>query len=118
MGMSEPASAAVVWRRFWAWVLGVPLAVAGAGLVVWAALWVSGGEMAWQAWSDMGTTVLWLAAIVLMYPLLVWMWIGDLRAGLKAAADWEELSEAERAAARAAPAPRGTSRRRKAGGGA
>jgi len=109
-----PPTAWACWATFLKWVLGVPLAVAGAGGVIWAALWATGaGGMSWQAESDMATTLFWLAAIVLMYPVLLFIWVGDLRAGLREARRWAALSDAERAAELAAqPPPPAPARRR------
>ena len=37
-----PPTVARCWLTFWAWVLGVPLLVAGALGVIWVALWALG----------------------------------------------------------------------------
>jgi hypothetical protein len=103
MEMSEPLTKALVWWRFLLWSLGVPAVVAGAAALVWGALWLSGGDLVWQALSAMGDVVFWGAAILLMYPALLWLWVMELRDGLRAAAEWEGLSEPERAARRALP---------------
>lgn len=107
MPMREPQTRAQVWRRFLLWVAGVPVVVLAAGAVIWAALWLSGGDLVWQAVSGMGTALFWIAAITLMYPAIIWVWSLDLREGLKTAADWDALTEAERAARRAAPVTKG-----------
>jgi hypothetical protein len=103
MRMTEPLTKLQVWRRFLLWALGLPLVVAGAAALVWAALWLSGGDLVWQAVSAMGDALFWLAAILLMYPALLWLWVMELREGLRAAAEWAALGEVERAARRAAP---------------
>ena len=114
--MSEPLSRALVWRRFLIWAVGVPVMVATAAALVWAALWLSGGDLVWQAVTAMGDVVFWLAAILLMYPALLWLWVMELRDGLRAAAEWEAMSDGERAARQSEkPKP---SRRKLARGGA
>ena len=71
--------------------------------LVWAALWLSGSwGLTSQALGDMGTALIWLALIALMYPAMLFIWVSDLRAGLAAADCWAALSQAERAAALAA----------------
>jgi hypothetical protein len=117
-----PPPARVCWRVFLLWVLGVPMAVAGALGVIWAALWAAGsGGLTQQADSDLGTVLFWLAVIALLYPAMLWVWIGDLRAGLRAARDWDALSPEARAAALETaapkpPKPRKTRKPRKGGG--
>lgn len=108
-----PPTRAQCWLTFWAWVLGVPLAVASALGVIWLALWALGSApMDPRASLDMMTTLWWLGVIVLLYPAMLWVWWGDLRDGLKAARDWEAmppeaqegaLAEAEAAALAARP---------------
>ena len=75
------------------------MVVGAAGAVIACGLWLSGAEMVWQAISAMGTAVFWIAGIVLMYPLMLWVWIGELREGLRVAAAWQAAREADRAAA-------------------
>lgn len=115
-----PPSAWACWRVFLLWVLGVPLAVAAALGVLWAALWATGsGGLTQQADSDMGTVLFWLAVIALLYPAMLWVWVGDLRAGLRTARDWATLSpEARAEALKAAPVPtsRKTRKARKGAG--
>lgn len=73
--------------------------------IVWLAIWITGsGEMMWQATRDMGTVLMWLALIVLMYPAMMFVWVADLRAGLRVARDWDALTDPEKAAAIAARA--------------
>ena len=96
--MTEPMTKAALWRRFLLWVIGVPVVVVAAGAVIWGVLWLSGGDLVWQAVQGMGTSVFWVAAIVLMYPAMIWVWWGELQDGLKAAAAWEAMSLEERMA--------------------
>jgi hypothetical protein len=95
-----PPTVAQCWLTFWAWVLGIPLAVIAVLGVIWVALWALGSmPMEARAASDMVTTLWWLGIIVLLYPAMLWVWWGDLRDGLKRARDWEVLSPEARAAA-------------------
>jgi hypothetical protein len=115
-----PKSAGQCWAEFLKWAIGVPLVCAGGLAVIAGALWLAGGQaLMWQATSDMGTALFWIAAIVLMYPLLLWFWIEDLRSGLRAARDWQAMTpEAQAAALEAAKAvvPQPRRRRRKGQG--
>ena len=80
------------------------LVVVALGLV-WLAILVTGsGEMVWQASRDMGTVLMWLALIVLMYPAMMFVWVSELRTGLRAAKEWAALTDPEKAAAIAARA--------------
>ena len=100
-----PPSQAACWAEFAKWTLGIPLLVAAALGIVWIAIWITGsGDMMWQAARDMGTVLMWLALIVLMYPAMMFVWVSDLRLGLRAAKEWAALTEAEQAAAIAAQA--------------
>ncbi len=95
-----PPTRAQCWLTFWAWVLGVPLAVAAALGVIWVGLWALGSApMDARAGIDMMTTLWWLGVIVLLYPAMLWVWWGDLRDGIKAARDWEAMGPEARAAA-------------------
>ena len=95
-----PPTVARCWPTFWAWVLGVPLLVAGALGVIWVALWALGSmPMEARAAGDMVTVLGWLGIILLLYPAMLWVWWGDLRAGLKAARDWDAMTPEARAAA-------------------
>ena len=100
-----PPSRVACWAEFAKWALGIPLLMGGALGIVWITLWITGsGEMVWQATRDMGTVLMWLGLIVLMYPAMLFIWVADLRAGLRAARDWDALTEAERNEALAAVA--------------
>jgi hypothetical protein len=95
-----PPTAAECWRTFALWVLGIPLLVAGALGFVWVAFRATGSlGMSWQLESNTATVLLGLAAIVLLYPAMLWVWWGDLQSGLKAARDWEAMTPDARAAA-------------------
>ena len=112
-----PPTVAQCWLTFWAWVLGIPLAVVAALGVIWVALWALGSmPMEARAASDMMTTLWWLGIIVLLYPAMLWVWWGDLRDGLKAARDWAAMTPEARAAAiaeaAAAPKPKRKSRKK------
>ena len=109
-----PPSQAACWREFAKWVLGIPLVVAGGVGFIWLVLSLyGGGSMIQQAQDGMATVLFWLAAIALMYPALLFVWVADLRAGLRAARDWAALTEAEQAAAIAAKAAAVPPRRRR-----
>ena len=95
-----PPTVAECWLTFWAWVLGIPLAVLAALGVIWAALWALGSmPMDARAGIDMMTTLWWLGVIVLLYPAMLWVWWGDLREGIRAAQEWEAMTPEARAAA-------------------
>ena len=111
-----PPTVAECWLTFWAWVLGVPLAVAAALGVIWAALWALGSmPMDARAGIDMMTTLWWLGVIVLLYPAMLWVWWGDLREGIRAAQDWEAMTPEARAAALAEAAVKPKRQSRKKG---
>lgn len=81
-------------------------------------LWLSQGmELATRTMFQMMDVVLWLGAIALLYPLGLILWILDLRDGLRAARDWQAMTEAERAAALAAAPPSPPPRRARRKGG-
>ncbi len=95
-----PPSQAACWAEFTKWTLGIPLLAVVVLGIVWGAIWITGsGEMMWQATRDMGTVLFWLALIALMYPAMLFVWVAELRTGLKSARDWAALSEVEQAAA-------------------
>jgi hypothetical protein len=109
-----PPTKAQVWRTFPGWTVGIPLALAAGLAVISGALWLSGGSLMTRAELDMGTALFWMAAIALMYPVMLVIWIGDLRAGLARARDWAGLTAGEQAARIAAvPAKRPGRQRRK-----
>jgi hypothetical protein len=73
-----------------------------------------------RAEADMGTAILWLALIVLLYPVMLFLWTSDLRTGLRARRAWDRMTPDEQAAAldeqaRVQPPPRKGRSRRKAG---
>jgi hypothetical protein len=97
-----PPTVAQCWLTFWAWVLGIPLAVLAVLGVIWVALWALGSmPMEARAASDMVTTLWWLGIIALLYPAMLWVWWGELQDGLKAARDWEAMTPEAREAAMA-----------------
>ncbi|HMS93887.1 MAG TPA: hypothetical protein PKA03_01450, partial [Tabrizicola sp.] len=65
--------------------------------------------------SNIGTTLMYLGFIVLVYPVMLFIWWGDLRDGIRAARDWEAMTpEAQATAiaeAKAARAAAGSKRR-------
>jgi hypothetical protein len=110
-----PPTKAKVWRTFLGWVVGLPLVVAAGLFVIWGGLWLSGGSLMARTELDVGTALFWMAAIALLYPVMLFVWVGELRAGLARARDWAGLTAEEQATLiAAARAPR--RRRRKAKG--
>lgn len=95
-----PPTARQCWGEFLKWVLGVPLICIGGLAIIGGGLWLAGGqELMWQTTQAMGSALFYILGILLMYPLLMVMWVAELRGGLKAARDWEALSpEAKQAA--------------------
>jgi hypothetical protein len=89
----------------------VPVVVlAGLGLSA-GALWLVGGwGLTNQAMLAMGDALFWIAAIALMYPAMLVLWVLELRDGLRAADAWERMDPATRAGARE-DAARGPSKR-------
>lgn len=112
-----PPSAAACWREFLKWVVGIPVLVVGALGFVWFAFWATGSfGMSWQLESNTATVLFWLAAIALMYPVMLWVWWVELQDGLKRARDWEAMTpEAQAAALAEAQTAAPKSRRRKKG---
>ncbi|MBP9184870.1 MAG: hypothetical protein KBF78_17175 [Fuscovulum sp.] len=111
-----PPTRRQVWVTFLTWALGVPAVVVAGLAVIWGALALTGSQgLMPQAESDMGTALLWMAAIVLIYPVALVFLLLDLRDGLRAARDWAAMTEAERQAAlaaqAAAPGPRRSAKR-------
>jgi len=91
---------AACWWTFVKWVVGLPLAVAGALGCVWFVFWAyPNGGMSTQLEGDTATVLFWLAAIALMYPVMVFIWVSDLQTGLKRAREWEAMTPEARAAA-------------------
>ena len=95
-----PPSVGQCWAEFLKWVVGVPLVCLGGLAIIGGGLWLADGqELMWQTTQAMGTALFYILGIFLMYPLLMFMWVAELREGLKAARDWEALSpEAQKAA--------------------
>lgn len=111
-----PPSAAACWRVFLLWALGVPALVAAALGVIWLALWALGSAaMMPRTEVDMATVLLWLALIVLLYPVMLVIWVQDLRAGLRAARDWAALTPEAQAAALASAGGLAAAKRRRKG---
>lgn len=111
-----PPSVAECWWIFAKWVFGVPLLVVGAIGLIWLAYWLTGsGGLVWQTESSIGTILMYLGFIVLVYPVMLFIWWSDLRDGIRAARDWEamtpEAQAAAIAAAKAARAAEGPKRR-------
>lgn len=95
-----PPTARACWGVCLKWVLGVPLVcVGGLGIIAFGLWAMGGGALMWQAQRDMGTAFFWIVAIVLMYPLMLFVWVADLRTGLKAARDWEAMTPEAQATA-------------------
>jgi hypothetical protein len=95
-----PPTARQCWGAFLKWVLGVPLVCAGGLGTIGFALWAAGGQdLMWQTTRDMGTALFWIVGILLMYPLLTFMWVAELRTGLKAARDWDAMTPEAQATA-------------------
>jgi hypothetical protein len=100
-----PPTVRQCWVEFLKWVLGVPLVVIGGLAIIAGALWLAGGqELMWQTTADMGTALFWIAAIILLYPAMLFVWVSDLREGLQHAREWEALTpEAQAVAIAEAP---------------
>jgi hypothetical protein len=95
-----PPTAGQCWAVFLKWVVGVPLVVVGGLAGIAGALWLAGGqELMWRTTTDMGTALFWIAAISLMYPAMLFIWVADLRDGLRAARAWAALTPEAQAAA-------------------
>lgn len=112
-----PPTVRQCWGEFLKWVVGVPLICIGGLAIIGGAVWLAGGqELMWQTTRDMGTALFWIIGIILMYPFLIFMWVAELRGGLRAARDWEALTpEAQAAAIAEAKAARPERRKRKKG---
>lgn len=95
-----PPTVRQCWGAFLKWVLGVPMVVVGGLAIIAGALWLAGGqELMWQATADMGTALFWIAAISLMYPAMLFVWVAELRDGLRRAREWEAMTPEARDAA-------------------
>lgn len=112
-----PPTVRQCWGAFLKWVVGVPLVCVGGLGIIGGALWLAGGqELMWQTTQSMGTALFWIIGIILMYPLMLFVWVAELRDGLKAAREWEALTpEAQAAAIAEAKAARPERRKRKKG---
>ncbi len=95
---ADPPSRAACWARFLIWSVGVPLVVVAGLAVIAGGLWLAGGrDLTNQAMLAMGDALFWIAAIALMYPAMLVIWVLELRDGLRAADAWERMDAAERA---------------------
>lgn len=95
-----PPTVGQCWGAFLKWGLGIPLVCVGGLGIIALGLWAAGGqELMWQATRNMGTAFFWIVGILLLYPLLMVMWVAELRAGLKVARDWAALTPEAQAAA-------------------
>jgi hypothetical protein len=112
-----PPTVRQCWAEFLKWVVGVPLVCIGGLGIIGGAVWLAGGQdLMWQTTQSMGTALFWIIGILLMYPFLIFMWVAELRSGLKAAREWEALTpEAQAAAMAEAKAARPERRTRKKG---
>lgn len=112
-----PPTVRQCWAEFLKWVVGVPLVCVGGLGIIGGAVWLAGGqELMWQTTQSMGTALFWIIGILLMYPLMLFVWVAELRDGLKAARDWEASTpEAQAAAIAEAKAARPERRTRKKG---
>jgi hypothetical protein len=95
-----PPTARHCWGAFLKWVLGIPLVCAGGLGIIAFGLWAAGGQdLMTQTMRDMGTALFWIGAILLMYPLMLFVWVAELRDGLRAAREWEAMPPDTQAAA-------------------
>lgn len=99
-----PPTKGALWLTFWKWSLGLPAVVLAGLAIIAGALWLTKGEMMWQAFSDMATALFYIAGIVLLYPVGLFIWVLELKDGLKARRDWDEMTPDAQAAALAAEA--------------
>ena len=112
-----PPGRLALWGTFLKWVLGVPAIVLGAvGIIALALALTGNGGMMQSTESDMGTVILLLGGIVLLYPAMLFVWTADLRRGLRTRREWDTMTPAEQEAALAParPAPRKGRSRKKA----
>jgi hypothetical protein len=109
--VADPPSRGACWGRFLMWSVGVPVVVLVGLAVIAGALWLVGGwGLTNQAMLAMGDALFWIAAIALMYPAMLVIWVLELRDGLRAAKVWNGMDPATHAAARE-DAARGPSKR-------
>ncbi|MCU0825850.1 MAG: hypothetical protein MUE52_00220 [Tabrizicola sp.] len=114
-----PPTRAQVWAEFLKWAVGVPVVVGVALGLIWLAYWATGSAgMMLRTEYEIGTIVMWLGLIMLMYPVALVFLVWDLRDGLRAIRDWDAMTpEAQAAAladgkAAAAASPRRRSRKK------
>jgi hypothetical protein len=100
-----PLSRATLWKDYRRRVFGIPLIILAAALVIGLFLGLSGGEMNWRVSNDMGTAIIYMGLILLIYPVMLVIWTKDLRHGLRDLRDWDNMSPDARAAALAAAKP-------------
>jgi len=95
-----PKTARACWGEFLKWALGIPAVILGGLAIIGGGLWLAGGQdLMWQTTQAMGTSLFYILGILLMYPLLMFMWVAELRTGLRVARDWAALSPEAQAAA-------------------
>jgi hypothetical protein len=99
-----PPSRGEIWRTFLTWSVGIPAVVLAGLAVIAGALWLTKGDMMWQAFSDMATALFWIAGIILLYPVGLFIWVLELKDGLKARRDWDAMTPEARDIALAAQA--------------
>jgi hypothetical protein len=99
-----PPSRRALWGEFLKWSLGIPAVVLVGLAIIGGALWLTKGDMMWQAFSDMASALFWIGAIFLMYPVGLFIWVLELRDGLRARRDWDAMTPEVREAALAAQA--------------
>jgi hypothetical protein len=108
-----PPTRRAVWGEFLKWAVGLPAVCAGGLGVIAGALWLAGGQdLMWRTTADMGTALFWIGTIALLYPVGLFFWVEDLRAGLARAREWDAMSAEERSAALAEAAPPKRGRKR------
>ncbi len=105
---------------FLKWVIGIPALIVGSLAIIWAAVWVTGSAgMMPRVESDMGTVILMLGGLVLLYPVMLFVWTSELRQGLRLRRDWDAMTPAAQAeaiaAAKATSARSGKRRKRREG---
>ena len=99
-----PPTKGALWLTFCKWSLGLPAVVLAGLAIIAGALWLTKGEMMWQAFSDMATALFWIAGIILLYPVGLFIFVLELKDGLKARRDWDAMTPEARDAALAAQA--------------